>query len=107
MISSMFGAPFGGTISGGHQGVDCWASRLMTPPNGGASAGNDCPLMVEVALGLPSSPVTCCWASAAAATWRVEMPISAENKDFVICAAPPRRAHTPGRIARGEFCAQE
>ena len=53
----MFGASFGGTTRGGHQGVDCSASSLITPPNFGAGAGSCLPLMVVVALGEPGVPV--------------------------------------------------
>ena len=60
MISSTFGAPFGGTTRGAHQGLDCSASFLMTPPNFGSGGGSCLPLMVVVALGEPSVPVTCC-----------------------------------------------
>jgi hypothetical protein len=60
MMSRMFGAPFGGTTVGGHQGVDCSASSLITPPKAGAGAGSCLPLMVVLALGEPRVPVTCC-----------------------------------------------
>src|SRR5262245_55149483 len=36
MISSTLGAPFGGTTRGAHQGFDCSASSLITPPNFGS-----------------------------------------------------------------------
>ena len=65
MISSTLGAPFGGTTRGAHQGFDCSASFLITPPNFGSGAGSCLPLMVVVALGEPSVPVTC-WATAGA-----------------------------------------
>ena len=60
MISSTLGAPFGGTTRGAHQGFDCRASSLITPPNFGSGGGSCLPLMVVVALGEPSVPVTCC-----------------------------------------------
>ena len=66
MISSTFGAPFGGTTRGAHQGFDCSASSLITPPNFGSGGGSCLPLMVVVALGEPSVPVTC-WAMAGSA----------------------------------------
>ena len=58
MISSTLGAPFGGTTRGGHHGFDCSASFLITPPNFGSGGGSCLPLMVVVALGEPSWPVT-------------------------------------------------
>jgi hypothetical protein len=57
------GAPFLGTILGAHQGFDCNAPSLISPPNGGFGAGNCFPLMVVVAPGLPGAPVVC-WAFA-------------------------------------------
>ena len=59
MISSTFGAPFGGTTRGAHQGFDCRASFLITPPNFGSGGGSCLPSMVVVALGEPGVPVTC------------------------------------------------
>src|SRR6185437_11669553 len=58
--SSTFGALLGGTIRGGHQGVDSEAFSLITPPNFGSGGGSCFPSMVVVALGEPNSPVTCC-----------------------------------------------
>ena len=40
MISRTFGAPFGGTTRGGHQGVDSVAFSLITPPNFGLGGGS-------------------------------------------------------------------
>src|SRR4249920_756808 len=60
MISSTLGAPLGGTTRGAHHGLDCSASLLITPPNFGSGGGSCLPLMLEVALGEPSVPVTCC-----------------------------------------------
>src|SRR5512134_209179 len=73
MISSTLGAPFGGTTRGGHQYRDCSASSLITPPNFGSGGGSCLPLMVDLALGDPSVPVTCCaTASAASSTPAIE-----------------------------------
>src|SRR5271165_6243601 len=60
MMSRMLGAPLGGTIRGGHQGLESVAFSLITPPNGGGGAGISSPLMVVVALGSPNVPVTTC-----------------------------------------------
>ncbi len=60
MMSSTFGAPFGGTTRGDHQGVDSEAFSLITPPNGGSGGGSCFPLSVVVAPGEPGTPVTCC-----------------------------------------------
>jgi len=60
MMSSTLGARFGGTTRGGHHAVDSEALSLITPPNFGSGGGSCLPLMVVVALGEPSTPVTCC-----------------------------------------------
>ena len=60
MISSTFGALFGGTIRGAHQGFDFKASFLITPPNFGSDGGSCFGLTVVVALGEPCVPYTCC-----------------------------------------------
>src|SRR5512136_2114511 len=57
MMSRMFGAPFGGTTRGGHQGVDSAAVSLITPPNFGGGGGSCFPSIVVVALGEPGTPV--------------------------------------------------
>ena len=61
MMSSTLGAPFGGTTRGAHQAFDSEAFSLITPPNFGSGGGSCFPPIVVVALGAPSSPVTC-WA---------------------------------------------
>ena len=58
MISSTLGAPAGGTTRGAHQGVDCGAVWLITPPNLGSGGGSRLPLIVVVAWGDPGVPVT-------------------------------------------------
>ena len=70
MISSTFGASFGGTMRGAHHGFEFSASFLMSPPNAGSGAGNCLPSIVVVALGDPSSPVTCCAIAGTAASAR-------------------------------------
>ncbi len=57
MIRSTLGAPLGGTTRGAHQGFDCAAFSLITPPNSGSGGGSCFPLMVVVALGEPATPV--------------------------------------------------
>jgi hypothetical protein len=42
MISSTLGAPLGGTTRGAHQGLDCRASFLMTPPKPGRAPAIAC-----------------------------------------------------------------
>ena len=59
MISSTLGAPFGVVMRGAHQGLDCRAPSLITPPNFGSGGGSCLPLRVVVALGEPGAPVTC------------------------------------------------
>jgi len=57
MISSTFGASFGGTMRGAHQIFDCSAVSLISPPNLGSGAGSCLPLIVVVALAEPGVPV--------------------------------------------------
>jgi hypothetical protein len=57
MMSRMFGAPWGGTTLGAHQGVDSAALSLITPPNAGGSGGSCFPSSDVVALGEPRTPV--------------------------------------------------
>ena len=40
IMSSTFGAPLGGTMRGGHHGVDSEAFSLITPPNFGSGGGS-------------------------------------------------------------------
>ena len=58
MMSKILGAFLGGTTRGAHHAFDSNAFSLITPPNGGSGAGSCLPLMVVVALGEPSVPVT-------------------------------------------------
>src|SRR5678816_307680 len=60
MMSSTLGAPFGGTTRGAHQAFDSEAFSLIVPPNLGSGGGSCFPPSVVVALGEPTSPVTCC-----------------------------------------------
>src|SRR5271155_1941406 len=83
MMSSTLGAPFGGTIRGGHQGVDSLALSLITPPNFGGGGGSCFPSMVVVALGAPRVPVTCCAAAAATASIAIRKNAAACSKNFV------------------------
>src|SRR5438876_808026 len=77
-MSNTLGAPLGGTMRGGHHAFDSVAFSLITPPNFGSGAGSCFPLMVVVAPGEPSVPVTC-WASiertraTTVQIWRVPM----------------------------------
>ena len=59
MISSTLGALLRGTMRGAHQGFDCSASSLMTPPNFGSGEGSCFPSIVVVAPAEPGSPVIC------------------------------------------------
>src|SRR5271165_720728 len=72
MIRSTFGAPFGGTMRGGHQGVESLALSLITPPNFGGGGGICFPSIVVVALGDPGVPVTCCALAPTAANKNVK-----------------------------------
>src|SRR5437667_8494618 len=62
MMSNTLGAPLSGTTRGGDHAFGSVAFSLITPPNFGSGAGSCFPLMVVVAPGEPSVPVTC-WAS--------------------------------------------
>src|SRR4249919_523931 len=60
MISKTFGAPCGGTTRGAHQGFDCKAPSLISPPNFGSGGGSCFPSMVVVAPADPGVPWVCC-----------------------------------------------
>src|SRR4029453_534835 len=64
MIKSTLGAPLGGTIVGGQNGLESTALSLITPPNFGSGGGSCLPSMVVVALGEPGVPVVCTCAGA-------------------------------------------
>src|SRR5262245_6759957 len=59
MISRTFGAPFGGTMRGGHDGTEPCMVCLITPPNFGDGFGSCDGSAVVVALGAPGLPVRC------------------------------------------------
>src|SRR5215813_315159 len=63
MISSTFGAPFGGTTRGGQYGFESFASSLITPSNFVGGGGSCLPSTDMVAEGDPGVPVIC-WAEA-------------------------------------------
>jgi hypothetical protein len=80
MISSTFGAPFGGTIRGAHHGFDCKASFLITPPNFGSGGGSWRPSIAVVALGEPGTPDTpCATAETAVQAMMLEVAKAAES----------------------------
>src|SRR5271170_6997621 len=58
MMRSTLGAPLGGTMRGGHHGVESVALSLITPPNFGGGGGSCFPSSEVVALGEPRTPVT-------------------------------------------------
>jgi hypothetical protein len=90
MMSKTFGAPFGDTTRGAHQGVDSEALSLITPPNFGSGGGSCFPVIVVVAVGEPGTPVVC-WADA-------EMPPrtrSAASEEMVL---PNFIAETPIKL---------
>src|SRR6476646_8064095 len=57
MMRRMLGASLGGTMRGGHHGVESVAFSLITPPNFGSGGGSCFPLIVVVALGEPGVPL--------------------------------------------------
>jgi hypothetical protein len=59
MMSRMLGAPFGGTMRGGHHGLESKALSLITPPNGSGGGGICFPSIVTVASGEPGVPLIC------------------------------------------------
>jgi hypothetical protein len=91
MISSTLGAPLGGTTRGGHQALDSDAFSLIIPPNFGSGGGSCLPLIVVVALGAPSSPVTCCASTGVTAPRHSAAPKAALRPDFALIVAigPP------------------
>src|SRR5208282_2034444 len=84
-MSKTFGAPLGGTMRGGHQGVESLAPSLITPPNLGGGGGICFPSMVVVALGEPNVPVTCCASAILPAANKLET-ASPPNATFQILA---------------------
>src|SRR6476620_7491584 len=86
MMSRMLGALFGGTMRGGHHGLESKALSLITPPNGIGGGGICFPSIVIVASGEPGVPLIC-WALA-------------ENTTAITAAAsiPPRRICLAGFI---------
>src|SRR5262245_40434649 len=91
IIRRTFGAPAGGTMRGAHQGFDCKASSLMTPPNVGSGGGSCLPVIVVVALGEPSSPVTVCPTAPEAKIASAEAPTKTVAR--ILMAAPLTVAH--------------
>src|SRR5215470_16291449 len=79
MMRRMFGAPFGGTMRGGHHDFDWSAFRSIWPPNGRSGGGSCFPVGVTVADGDPGSPVICCAAAAPAS-----MPIAVAARTIAV-----------------------
>src|SRR6516162_10884522 len=98
MISSTFGAPFGGTTRGAHQGVDSEAFSLITPPNFGSGGGSCLPSMVVVALGDPGTPVTC-WADAVRQL-RAKVPMAASVLRRMLISDTPIAVRLVGECHR-------
>lgn len=96
MISSTLGAPCGGVIRGAHQGFDCRAPSLITPPKAGAGTGSWVPGIVVVALGAPSVPVIF-WARAGASSGP---PISSANAIRTAVEARHQRRRNRSEIER-------
>src|SRR6516165_12671685 len=88
MMSSTFGAPFGGTTRGGHHGVDSEALSLITPPKFGGGGGSCLLSIVVVALGDPETPVTC-WADAGTLprTTRAAVVANAQERIFIFATS--------------------
>src|ERR1700675_2280188 len=87
MIRSTFGAPFGGTMVGGQNGLESGAVSLITPPNCGSGGGSCFPSIVVVALGEPGVPVVWICARADAAAMAVAASIAPKNiclADFIV-----------------------
>src|SRR5262245_3852805 len=78
MISSTFGAPFGGTTCAGQYGLEFFTSRSILPSNFCGGGGNCSPLIVVVALGDPGVPVV--WISAPYNMGKYTMPNNAANR---------------------------
>src|SRR5271167_2810718 len=106
MMSRTFGAPLGGTMRGGHHGVESLALSLITPPNFGGGGGICFPSIVVVALGEPNSPVTCCATAGAAASRAANTDTTTLSTTarfgsrFMLCA-PDLICHT---LLHGNIC---
>src|SRR5262245_45841904 len=79
IMSRMFGAFLGGTMRGAHQALDFCALSWITPPNFGSGGGNCFPLIVVVAPGTPSVPVTSCASEDAAVNRKAPQRIAARD----------------------------
>ena len=99
MISSTLGALCGGVIRVAHQGLDCNAASLITPPKGGAGAGNWLPARVVVASGAPRLPLTV-WANRGAQPacqpTRAEGPEANDGARETACPQSAEQATDPG-----------
>lgn len=95
MISSTLGALGGGVIRGAHQGRDCRAASLITPPKGGAGAGNWLPLSVVVASGAPRVPVIV-WANTGAQP--ACQPTSSASARAPSRRSRPEAPHAPNQL---------
>src|SRR5262245_24798235 len=94
MISSTFGAPLGGTTRGGHQGFDCSASSLITPPNFGSGGGSCFPSIGAVAPAEPGGGAPCASAKA-----ELVMRIAVAMAAILIVLISPIRKCLTGRYA--------
>src|SRR6185295_15089219 len=94
MITRTFGAPFGGTMRGGHHAFDSVAFSSITPPNFGSGGGSCTPLIVVVALGEPAVPVVWICAEGEASAF-----LSCANVLTVGLEAASQPSRTPIAIA--------
>src|SRR3954464_9111338 len=91
MMSRTLGAPLGGTMVGGHHGLESVAFSSITPPNFGSGAGIWFPSIVVVALGEPGTPLICCAITGMVASSAMALGVSASRNDRVFrLVGPPQ-----------------
>src|ERR1044072_4205383 len=99
MMSNTLGAHFGGTTRGAHQGSDAEAFSSIAPPNAAGGGGICLPLMVVVAPGDPSVPVTSC-ASAAVTASALTLNVHRSKRLIFISHAPGSFGAAESQMAR-------
>src|SRR5688572_33076496 len=91
MMSSMLGAPLGGTTVGGQPGLESAALRLALPEKAGGGGGMYLPSIVVVALGEPGTPVVSCAITGVAARRAMVLAVSESRIDrLCFLAGSPR-----------------
>src|SRR5689334_6258953 len=89
MMSSTFGAPFGGTMRDGQYGVESLAWRSILSLNFCGGAGSWLPGMVMVAAGEPGGGAACFGCCASADADNADAASNAANVFRTIITTPP------------------